>query len=400
MEYIDRVTETCQSVGQDVPVPSLDVLRLALSEKQPPALRRSCSIGVFDDYGQSSQIEISRRVGGAIAHFVVASYIAAKVDGNQSLCVGALPECDRSEVFATIARDSLPGSPDRPILSYGVDLHGILARAKQAERTTFQRELSRQSYYNVLPGSFPPKLWDDNPAELPHDVTLTQAFGRNTIPDKQLGDMIADFEMIPDKQLRDMMGDFEKIPDKQLGDMMANFEKIPGDVARFEWLHSWRYNFDPGLANKALADKIAEQLDNEETIVEQIMQWEVAYALWSRYPDHYKKHELGLHVLWPDEGAKSFRTFEVKRDSVKKMRELGLYNPWELAHPDMMPRALGILAKLGVEADALLIIDRPYDKDMLYDKHSVQPMTRGKSRFMLWELLARLEHLMSERVLL
>lgn len=230
-----------------------------------------------------------------------------------------------------------------------------LASSKRAELTRLDRFQRIASYVNFLPGTFPPGHLKDFTVAT-NDSVLVQAFGRNSIPDKRLPEVF--------EQKR----------------------QLENDEAVFQYLDDQQ--FDAGKSNRALAEVVRDELLSGK-VVEPIIQWEVAYALREIAPDVYSAYSHYLHSLWPTKDF--YPTFEVKSDSVEIMDQLGIYNPKELAHKDMMIRALGILSELDVEADILAA-------DIPFDKHSVQSQVRGPLRWALREALARGEHVLNGRV--
>jgi len=230
-------------------------------------------------------------------------------------------------------------------------LHAMKAHALAKK----ERLRNVAAYVNVLPGTFPPKDYADRGVGV-NDSILVQAFGRNGIADKEL-------PFVRDLALRHT-------------DERIVFE------------HLERQDFDPGESNYTLADAVDHELV-AGVVVEPILQWEVAYALWKNDPVNYDLYRNYMHVLWPH--SDFYPTYEVKRDSIEVMDRFGIYNPLELAHPDMMIRALGILARQGVEADILAI-------DVPFDKRSVQAQTRSEGPWMVRETLTRVEHVLRGRV--
>jgi len=246
------------------------------------------------------------------------------------------------------------GMTDLPHIPHALvrsQLHQIKAR----ELTTFDRLKNVGSYMNVWPGTFPPATHQNRTIGT-NDSVLVQAFGRNTITDKEL------------PTIRDSA--------ERHADARVVFEQLD------------RQAFDPGDSNRVLADAVDVKLQLD-TVIEPLIQWEVAFALWQKDPVKYDQFNNYIHVLWPH--SDFYPTYEVKRDSVEIMDRLGMHNPLELAHQDMMVRALGILARLGVEADA-------YAVDVPFDPHSVQAQTRGAGPWVVRETLTRAEHLVRGRV--
>jgi hypothetical protein len=226
--------------------------------------------------------------------------------------------------------------------------------ARRAEIGLGERAKAVWSYLNVKPGSYPPQPYFVKPMGN-NDVTLVQAFGRDTVTDEGL----------------------VTIRDKR--------QELGSDTAMMYYLDNIR--FQPGPSNIALAEVVADQL--RKAPIEQVLQWEVTYALYARYPLLYERYENYIHTLWPHTNA--YRTFEVKRDSIEVMDKFGLYNPAELAHGDMMARAMPIINKLGVQAD-------PIAANIPYDPLSTQPYVRDAKTFTGREALVRGEHLLFGRV--
>ncbi len=214
-----------------------------------------------------------------------------------------------------------------------------------------------KKYINVTSGTFPGDMEFDPPLG-EHDAVLVQAFGRNTVKDKDLPEI--------NRILKDEAG----------GDDQKMWERLAA------------MDFDPGVSNAALA-KVVRSIMDSQLPIEGAIQWEVAYEQWRQDPEFYRRHHNYFHTLWPKTG--SYRTYEVKRDSAEIMDAIGLYNPLELAHSDMVVRSIGILGKLGVAADPLIA-------DIPFDKSSVQYQIRGPRQWVLRESLTRVEHLVRGRV--
>lgn len=231
-----------------------------------------------------------------------------------------------------------------------------IAQTKRGELTGRERLKQLLAYANVVPGTFPPDGFPDRTIGQ-NDTVLVQAFGRNSIPDKELPEV--------DRLHRTSEDDVEA------------FMRLQID------------GFDPGESNRALAKVIMRRELNDKTVIEPVVQWEVAYAMWELSPLKYAAYSRYIHTVWPESGF--YPTFQVKADSIKTMDELGLYNPKEFAHRDMMVRALGILAKQGVEADPLV-------GQIPFDSHSVQAQARGPAPWIIRETLTRGEHILRGRV--
>jgi hypothetical protein len=173
--------------------------------------------------------------------------------------------------------------------------------------------------------------------------------------------------------------------DSQLADVRADRERKQSDMHMMDYLQ--QQDFDPGAANYALAGEV-NVLMHDKSNIEPIMQWEVAFALWQSDSNRYEQLAPRLHTVWPRPGATSYRTYEVKHDSIDIMDKINVYNPVELAHPAMIVRALAILARQGVIADPMLT-------DIPYDKGSSQLWTRGAGVFGAYEFATRVHHSMN-----
>ena len=312
----------------------------ALSLKQPEALDRRHG-------GQA------REVGNQSVRLAMASWWAQQRDSTLPF-LGNLDEADREELLAQAVPDEERES--WPHVAFSDEaIRTSVATTIRSQRSRHDRLAAIWSYIDSRPGSFtardvPPPVVDN------HDVTLTQAFGRNTIPDRELA---------------------------EVGVQRARYSS---DEAFFT---EYLAGFDPGESNRALARAVAAQLDDPTRRIEQIPQWEVAYALWQDDPVRFTRHRDVIHTLYPR--ANAYRTYEVKQDSLAVMRRKGLYHAHELAPPDMLARALRILGELGVEADALLV-------EVPYDRRSVQLQTRSPGWWVGRETLTRLEHVLRGRV--
>ena len=214
------------------------------------------------------------------------------------------------------------------------------------------------SYLDIRPGTFP-KQPHPIPPLAQNDATFTQSFGRDSIPDSELTTII---------KRREQLNHDDRA-------MMEHLEAI---------------SFGPGPANTALADVVGGILIGDSPN-EQMIQWEVAYSLYAQHRSTFDKYFNYLHILWPSHNF--YPTHEVKADSVRMARELGVYAPAELAHPDMMARALAILDRLDTVADPLTV-----DSGVPYNPDSVQPHVRSPRNWIPRELLARIEHMLARRI--
>ena len=374
MLYGEKISEALRNSGvssTDVTVP-LRVVKEALS------LRNEVLSGspdtLFDLSRENTRLFQSRIIGGASTRLFLGSYIASQQDGTVEY-IGNLPESSQAELLAEIddhyklaAADTL-GSNTKgwdvfsvpmiadvlPELS-NEDTRSIISDSKKAELSRVDRFKTFAQYLNPIPGTYPVSSWR-SPDYTLNDVILTQAFGRNSVPDKELPEL---------ERTRHDLG---------------------SDLAMFEFLSST--GFDAGVSNEALAKRLIEELTDESKVVEHAAQWETVYALWELQPDIYDRYSRYIHVLWPK--GSFYPTYAVKADSIDVMDKVGLYNPIEFAHPDMMVRAVAILGKLGVQPDIMRT-------EVPFDPKSVQAQVRGEVPWTVRETLTRVEHLVFGRV--
>lgn len=224
---------------------------------------------------------------------------------------------------------------------------------KVSQLTKAEHRQRLMAYLDVRVGSFSRHRLPDRAVGL-HDSMLVQAFGRNSYTDNQL----------------------------PMVQRLYRTEAGRSDLRMWDILQAEQ--FDPGASNRTLAAAVKDRLESSGAI-EPILQWEVAYALWEAAPGLYARYQNYMHTLWPK--GTFYPTYEVKKDSVKIMDAFGLYNPLELAHPDMEIRSLGILSKLGVEADPLIVA-------VPFDKKSTQRQTKKPMWWVPRETSTRLHHIL------
>lgn len=368
MQYIDSVLNEIPKRLETHPLPK-EIVSHALGLRNSQSVHEASvtaaeTIGLPSELSPEDQYLFHTRIFGKQAtKFALASYRS----DTESLY--NLSEADQSEVFAALSEDyanALTYANPNTLLTGAVEVssfahipnqlvRGWVYDTRRSQLTLTDKLKSVISYSNVTPGTFPPKPYHINPIS-DNDITLVQAFGRDSVTDEEL------------ISIRTMQ---EKLKDNDT--MMAYLDST---------------HFLPGPSNEALADTVAEQLFASKPI-EQAVQWEVTYALYKNHPIVYKKYSNYIHTLWPHSGF--YPTYEVKEDSVAIMDKIGLYNAQELAHPDMMARAVGILEKLGIQPDPLLA-------DIPYDPESTQPHVRSAGKFLGREALARVEHVLRRRV--
>lgn len=359
MTYIDMVNEAQHDAHSTGPVPAAS-LEYALGLKQPGVMAQlEDQVPMPPEFAhlrtEHQSILKTRKIGNQLVRFAVASQLATQVDGRLMTLQDMHPE-ERATVFGQALHLDVDGNLPEIHLTNDEIIHRV-SEAKLNALNAEERAQFKLAYANVIPGSFPSRFWHQSPFAN-NDVTLTQAFGRNTITDAELP------EMVVEKRTQ------YRTDEETFRALLAE-------------------DFDPGESNYALADTIAIQLQDPTVNIEQVMQWEPGYALWEVYPELFHANRPAIHIVWPT--SDFYPTHEVKADSVAVMKRIGLFNPYEFAHPDMMIRATGILGKLGVQADVLA-------RDIPFDEASAQPWTRGAAAWTPREFAARAEHVLRRRV--
>lgn len=189
------------------------------------------------------------------------------------------------------------------------------------------------------------------------DCLFVQAFGRNSITDKELGEFIA-----------------RTLSHSAPGDNKSAFDRLS------------RGGFRAGAPNRAIAQHIIYYYGMSEKVL--FLQWEVAYSIFVLDPGWYKKCEDRIVVLWPPKSG-YFSTYDVKKASVEEMKKRGLKLPVELAHPSMVVRAVLILWRLGVNP-----VVYPVRSLDVWDSSSIQPWTRNRAMWLVREIPGRIHHLL------
>lgn len=214
-------------------------------------------------------------------------------------------------------------------------------------------------YFITIPGI--PKLFRRQFGRLTHESVgssqwvLVQAFGRSSYSDKGLV--------------------------SHLSELFAN---VRPTVFRFSRLYN--AGFNPGLANL----KLAEHCDwlwgiNPDLVLE--LQWEVAYCLWLRDKTRFVRKQKQVNAIWP--GGSYFATYHVAELAAHDIRLRGLdpRRGIDLAHPDMVVRALPIAWRQGLDP-------LPWVTDVPFaGPDSIQPWTRAARPWFVRETLTRVHHL-------
>lgn len=206
----------------------------------------------------------------------------------------------------------------------------------------------------LLPKPFDWKWAPGSP--LRADFICSQAFGRNTYCDRDVGTIVNTAR-----------------------------ERFVDDITTFEWLRS--QNFNPGQPNMLIAD-LCENLAN--TLGSPIIgQWEVMYDLYCSIPTWYIGRKDHLIAIWPpDEGCLGTR--ELFLETKRIADEHGWKTPLLVAHPEHIQRCYFLGRKVFGGNPA---ITTGLVSDEWFDPKSVQRWTRGKWFWLFYELfLARPHH--------
>lgn len=188
------------------------------------------------------------------------------------------------------------------------------------------------------------------------DFICPQAFGRNTYSDKEVGPRV--------RTAREALG---------------------SDREAFEWLRLKR--FDAGRPNTRLAllcHSLATALDRPI-----IGQWEVMHELYCNFPEWYKMHEKDLFTIWPPvKGYLATRGLLLDTEEIAK--EYGWKTPIVVAHPEHIQRRFFLAREIFQVIPA---VSTGTISNTWFDEDSVQVWTKGKWRWLVYELfLARPHH--------
>ena len=161
-----------------------------------------------------------------------------------------------------------------------------------------------------------------------------------------------------------------------------------GTVDTFEMFEE--YGFDPGLPNKMLADLCFQRFEKTDTPL--VLQWEIAYTLWSRHGDWYRERWNRLIVIWPEEERYlSTRHFFLIAKGMARLQ--GWYNPLIIAHPEHVQRAYFVARRVYSDNEKEIVRAMALSSPRKwFDKWSVQWWTRGPMRWLAYEMLVRIHH--------
>lgn len=177
------------------------------------------------------------------------------------------------------------------------------------------------------------------------DCIFIQAFGRNSIPDAELGEVI--------------------------WKILSKGFSLTGIFTLLS-----RNGFESGEPNKVLARKTLALAKKYGVPI--IGQWEVIYAIWQLDRRWFFDHREEIDCLWPPRCG-YYSTWEVKLASKEKMKARGKKRPIEVCHPAMTARVIPILwkIKIGVVVEGVYPWNFYRHPLWVWDKDSVQPWVRA-----------------------
>lgn len=225
------------------------------------------------------------------------------------------------------------------------------------------------------------------------DFITPQAFGRNSYPEE--GSLLR-----WRNKRRRLQGN---LPVESIQRVAEIRNQCNSDIEAFEKLKG--EGFDPGEPNRILAELCWKAIlgggisfDEEGSLVVKqggknkpvIGQWEVMYAMWLRNSGAYSQCSLSHQALaiWPSKdgylGTQGL-LLEVKRI----VDQRGLFSPCVVAHPEHIQRVYFLARKIFGKpvAEMTGVIS-----DLWFDSKSVQLWTRGKWRWLFYEMLTRMHH--------
>lgn len=197
-------------------------------------------------------------------------------------------------------------------------------------------------------------------AAIDADFIAPPAFGRNTYSDAVVGLRVATMRQC-----------------------------LENDIATFEQLK--REEFDAGRPNTQLAllcHLLATTLDKPI-----IGQWEVMYELYQSFPEWYRMHEKELFAIWPS-GKKGRKEYLATHGLLLKTKAIAEGHGWKtpivVAHPEHIQRCFFLAREIFQVIPAVCT---GTVSNAWFDEDSVQVWTKGKWRWLVYELfLARPHH--------
>ncbi len=163
----------------------------------------------------------------------------------------------------------------------------------------------------------------------------------------------------------------------------------------------------PCLSNEDLARESRQLMEGNDRLL--IAQWEVVYALFLADKVWFSANLDKIVCLWPKVGelkqnwlvrllsrympmlrndGKSYRTIEVKRDSIIEMQAHGRSKPIEVSHQNMAVRAVVIIWQFGIYPTL-------HDCFIRDDEKSSQDWTRNDQLWIKKEIPGRVFHILA-----
>ncbi len=206
------------------------------------------------------------------------------------------------------------------------------------------------------------------------DFITPQAFGRNTYPDDS-------FLLRLRNQLRAVTNRKRIISVYRVG---ALRDSVGSDMDAFKRLDA--LDFNPGCPNEILAEICLNLTMPKQAPI--IGEWRAMYAIWKSFPMWYCLNQYRLVAIWPPrKGYLATRGMLLEVDRIAKER--GLTKPCLVAHPEHMPRAYFLARKIFGKPVAMMT---DVMSNEWFDRDSVQWCTRGRWRWLAYEMLARAHH--------
>lgn len=176
------------------------------------------------------------------------------------------------------------------------------------------------------------------------------------------------------------------VPDKDLASVRAMREKEGSDFAAIKKLAAC--GFDAGTPNKEIGHAVRMSILVQD--LPMIVPWEIGVVLFKRYGD-WVEHWIAskkLFILWPQPSQKSCPTKEVLEEAISIMRENGWHDPLLIGHDLHVPHVYMLARKLGLDP-----IVGFKSVTQAFDPNSVQPATSSRWRWLLtYEPWVRVHH--------
>jgi hypothetical protein len=194
-----------------------------------------------------------------------------------------------------------------------------------------------------------------------------------------------------------------KITDEELCSTIADVRSKAGmDYNRaFALLNSM--NFDAGDANRLLAKKIVMLVEETDGLfgngapIVMMLQWEIVAALREVSNNFYRQRVHYIRPLWPPLEGENFQTNHVAEQAKKIMDSQGLYHPIAVAAGPMLPRAVAVAWKFGINPIVMPVLVGLIDPENktfenVPDKLSAQPYIQSYLHYWAREMFGRYVH--------